>query len=54
MQPDVYVGNILFSPVVQIYNILTITDLLDYAEQILEDTGRRIDNRSLLNNHQNV
>ena len=41
----------MFSPVVQIYNILTITDLLDYAEQILEDTGRRID-IALLNNYQ--
>ena len=45
------VGNILFSPVVQIYNILTITDLLDYAEQILADTGRRIDISFLLNNY---
>ena len=41
----------MFSPVVQIYNILTITDLLDYAEQILEDTGRRIDISFLLNNY---
>ena len=45
------VGNILFSPVVQIYNILTITELLDYAEEILKDTGRRIDISFLLNNY---
>ena len=45
------VGNLLFSPVVQIYNILTITDLIDYAEQLQKETGRRIDISFLLNNY---
>ena len=45
------VGNILFSPVVQIYNILNITDLLDYAEEITEYSGRRIDISFLMNNY---
>jgi sulfatase maturation enzyme AslB (radical SAM superfamily) len=45
------VGNILFSPVVQIYNILNITDLIDYAEQITNTSGRRIDISFLLNNY---
>jgi sulfatase maturation enzyme AslB (radical SAM superfamily) len=45
------VGNLLFSPVVQIYNILTITDLLDYAEEITNLTGRRIDISFLMNNY---
>ena len=45
------VGNILFSPVVQIYNILNITDLLDYAEEITKLSGRRIDISFLMNNY---
>jgi len=45
------VGNILFSPVIQIYNILSITDLLDYAEEISNESGRRIDISFLLNNY---
>ena len=45
------VGNILFSPVIQIYNILNITDLLDYAEEISNESGRRIDISFLLNNY---
>jgi len=45
------VGNILFSPVVQIYNILNITDLLDYAEEITQFSGRRIDISFLMNNY---
>tara|TARA_R110000823_G_scaffold52644_2_gene130121 strand:+ start:344 stop:1603 length:1260 start_codon:yes stop_codon:yes gene_type:complete len=45
------VGNILFSPVIQIYNILSITDLLDYAEEISIESGRRIDISFLLNNY---
>ncbi len=45
------VGNILFSPVVQIYNILNITDLLDYAEEITKFSGRRIDISFLMNNY---
>lgn len=45
------VGNLLFSPVVQIYNILDITDLIDYAELIQKETGRRIDISFLLNNY---
>ena len=45
------VGNILFSPVVQIYNILNITELLDYAEEITKFSGRRIDISFLMNNY---
>ena len=45
------VGNLLFSPVVQIYNILDITDLIDYAERIHAETGRRIEFSFLLNNY---
>jgi hypothetical protein len=45
------VGNLLFSPVVQIYNILDVTDLIDYAERIQKETGRRIDISFLLNNY---
>ena len=45
------VGNLLFSPVVQIYNILDITDLIDYAERIHTETGRRIEFSFLLNNY---
>ncbi len=45
------VGNILFSPVIQIYNILNITDLLDYAEEVSNESGRRIDISFLLNNY---
>ncbi len=45
------VGNLLFSPVVQIYNILNVTDLIDYAELIQKETGRRIDISFLLNNY---
>ena len=45
------VGNILFSPVVQIYNILNITQLLDYAEEITKFSGRRIDISFLMNNY---
>jgi MoaA/NifB/PqqE/SkfB family radical SAM enzyme len=36
------VGRILFSPVIQIYNILTITKLLDYCEMLEEEYGREI------------
>jgi len=36
------VGRILFSPVIQIYNILTITKLLDYCEALEEEYGREI------------
>ena len=35
----------------QIYNILNITDLIDYAELIQKETGRRIDISFLLNNY---
>jgi hypothetical protein len=49
-QSDV-VGNILFSPVIQIYNILDITKLFDYAEEITKFSGRRIDISCLLNNY---
>ena len=45
------VGNILFSPVVQIYNILNITELLDYAEEITKFSVRRIDISFLMNNY---
>ncbi len=45
------VGNILFSPVIQIYNILDITKLFDYAEEITQFSGRRIDISCLLNNY---
>ena len=45
------VGNLLFSPVVQIYNILNLTDLIDYAERIHAETGRRIEFSFLLNNY---
>ena len=44
-------GNILFSPVIQIYNILDITKLFDYAEEITNYSGRRIDISLLLNNY---
>ena len=36
------VGSILFSPVLQIYNILTIDKLLDFCEQLEEEYGREI------------
>lgn len=36
------VGRILFSPVIQVYNILTITKLLDYCEELEEEYGREI------------
>ena len=49
--PSEVVGNVLFSPVVQIYNILDVTDLIDYAERIQKETGRRIDISFLLNNY---
>ena len=45
------VGSILFSPVIQIYNILDITKLFDYAEEITKYSGRRIDISCLLNNY---
>ena len=45
------VGSILFSPVIQIYNILDITKLFDYAEEITNYSGRRIDISCLLNNY---
>jgi hypothetical protein len=45
------VGNVLFSPVVQIYNILNITELLDYAEEVSNACGRRIDISFLMNNY---
>ena len=41
----------MFSPVIQIYNILNITDLLDYAEEVSNESGRRIDISFLLNNY---
>lgn len=45
------VGSILFSPVIQIYNIFDITKLFDYAEEITNFSGRRIDISCLLNNY---
>ena len=36
------VGTVLFSPVIQIYNILTITKLLDFCESLEEEYGRQI------------
>ncbi len=30
------------SPVIQIYNILNVVDLLEYAEEVMEETGREI------------
>ena len=36
------VGTVSFSPVIQIYNILTITKLLDYCEQLEKEYGREI------------
>ncbi|MBM38517.1 MAG: hypothetical protein CMO97_05530 [Woeseia sp.] len=36
------VGTVLFSPVIQIYNVLTITKLLDFAEELEEEYGRKI------------
>ena len=45
------VGGILFSPVIQIYNIFDITKLFDYAEEITNFSGRRIDISCLLNNY---
>ena len=36
------VGSLLFSPVIQVYNILNITELLDYAESLELKYGREI------------
>ena len=36
------VGSLLFSPVIQVYNILNITELLDYAESLELQYGREI------------
>ncbi len=36
------VGTINFSPVIQIYNVLTITKLLDYCESLEKEYGREI------------
>ena len=36
------VGTILFSPVIQIYNILTITKLLDFCEELELEYGREV------------
>ena len=36
------VGTVLFSPVIQIYNILTITKLLDFCEELEAEYGRQI------------
>ena len=45
------VGNILFSPVVQIYNLFQITDLVDYAEEITKESGRRVNLSFIVNNY---
>ena len=36
------VGTVNFSPVIQIYNVLTITKLLDYCEELEKEYGREI------------
>lgn len=36
------VGSLLFSPVIQVYNILNITELLDYCEELEQSYGREI------------
>lgn len=36
------IGTILFSPVIQIYNILTIDKLLDFAEELEQEYGREV------------
>lgn len=36
------VGSLLFSPVIQVYNILSITELLDYCEQLEQEYNREI------------
>jgi MoaA/NifB/PqqE/SkfB family radical SAM enzyme len=36
------VGSLLFSPVIQVYNILDITKLLDYCESLEQEYGREI------------
>jgi hypothetical protein len=36
------VGSLIFSPVIQVYNILNITELLDYAESLELQYGREI------------
>jgi len=36
------IGTILFSPVIQIYNVLTITKLLDFCEELEEQYGREV------------
>ena len=36
------VGRVLFSPVIQIYNVLTITKLLDFCEELELEYGREV------------
>ena len=36
------IGTVLFSPVIQIYNVLTITKLLDFCEELEEQYGREV------------
>ena len=36
------IGTVLFSPVIQIYNILTITKLLDFCEELEIEYGRQV------------
>ena len=36
------IGTVLFSPVIQIYNILTITKLLDFCEELELEYGREV------------
>jgi len=45
------VGNLLFSPVIQVYNILNITELLDYAESLELEYGREIHVTFLINDY---
>ncbi len=36
------IGTVLFSPVIQIYNVLTIGKLLDFCEELEEEYGRQV------------
>lgn len=45
------VGELIFSPVVQTYNLLNITDLVDYAEEIYKISGRRVNISFIMNNY---